>query len=349
MKKLLSLLLLLALLLTGCAQAAPAATTTIKPETPKLQVHYLDVGQADCALLRLGDTDILIDGGNVDDGSYVVSYLQKQGVTELDLVVCSHAHEDHVGGLAAVLAVFPTKEIWSPTRTYSSKCFDDFVRYADQQRLEITIPQAGHTARWDGLSVSVLGPVEDYAETNNTSLVLRFVYGQTSFLFTGDMEKDAETDLLDSGAKVQSDVLKVGHHGSDTSSGYRFLYEVQPKYAVISVGKDNSYGHPHEEPLSRLRDAGVTLYRTDLLGAIVAESDGQTVTFSWEKSSAIPEDNTPVTHYVGNRNSHVLHLPTCTGLPEEKIRWFSPPMKKPWRQATPPAPGAWGELWYSFV
>jgi competence protein ComEC len=113
-------------------------------------------------------------------------------------------------------------------------------------------------------------------------------------------------------------VLKVGHHGSDTSSGYRFLYEVQPKYAVISVGKDNSYGHPHEEPLSRLRDAGVTLYRTDLLGAVVAESDGQTVTFSWEKSSAIPEDNTPVTHYVGNRNSHVLHLPTCTGLPAEK-------------------------------
>ena len=319
MKKLLSLLLLLALLFTGCTPAGPAATTA-KPEISQLQVHFLDVGQADCALVRLGDTDILIDGGNVDDGSYVVAYLQKLGVTELDLVVCSHAHEDHVGGLAAVLAVFPTAEIWSPTRTYSSKCFDDFLHYADQQRLDITIPQPGHKAQWGDLTLTVLGPVESYADTNNTSLVLRLVYQSTSFLFTGDMEKDAELDLLDSGAAVRSDVLKVGHHGSDTSSGYRFLYEVQPKYAVISVGEGNSYGHPHEEPLSRFRDAGIPLYRTDRLGAILAESDGTGITFSWENRNATPDSGTAATGYIGNKNSKVLHRDTCSSLPAEKNR-----------------------------
>ena len=187
MKKLLSLLLILTLLLAGCASNAPATTAT---STAELQVHFLDVGQADCVLLRYGDTDILIDGGNVEDSSYVVSYLQKQGVEQLDLVVCSHAHEDHVGGLPGVLAVFPTAEVWSPTKTYSSKCFDDFVRYADQQDLEIQIPKPGKTATFGDLTLTVLGPVEDYAETNNTSIVIKAQLKERSFLFTGDMEKD---------------------------------------------------------------------------------------------------------------------------------------------------------------
>ena len=316
MKKLFSFLLIFALLLAGCASEIPAATTA--PANPNLEVHFLDVGQADCALLSYGDTDILIDGGNVEDSSYVVSYLQKQGVDQLDLVVCTHAHEDHVGGLAGVLAVFPTAEIWSPTTTYSSKCFDDFVRYSDQQNLTIQIPSPGKNTSYGGLTLTVLGPVESYADTNNTSLVIKASFGSRSILFTGDMETDAENDLLDSGANVKADVLKVGHHGSDTSTGYRFLYEVNPQYAVISVGEGNTYGHPHEEPLSRLHDAGVTLYRTDILGAIVLHSDGETLEFSWENTGKDPETGEEITHYIGNINSKVFHLPSCSSLPAEK-------------------------------
>ena len=278
------------------------------------------MGQADCALLHCGDTDILIDAGNVDDSSYIVSYLQKQGVEQLDLVICSHAHEDHAGGMAGILAVFPTAEIWSATKAYSSKCFDDFVRYADQQGLELQIPAPGKTASYGKLSLTVLGPVDSYSETNNTSIVVKATFGSRSFLFTGDMEKDAENDMLDSGANVKADVLKVGHHGSDTSSGYRFLYEVDPLYAVISVGEGNSYGHPHEEPMSRFHDAGVTVYRTDLLGEILVTTDGEKLDFSWKNANKAPETGEEVTLYIGNINSKVFHLPTCSGLPAEKNR-----------------------------
>ena len=263
--KLFSILLALCLL-TGCAITPPASPETTAPPTASgadtLTVHYIDVGQADCALLECDGEYMLIDGGNVEDSSLVVSYLESQGVEELSAVVCTHAHEDHVGGLPGVLAVYPTEAVYAPTRTYSSGCFDDFVYYSDQQGLTIQIPEPGDAFSLGGASVTVLGPVQSYADPNNTSIVLRVQFGDTRFLFTGDMETTAENDMLDYGMDVQADVLKVGHHGSNTSTGYRFLYEVDPTYAVISVGAGNSYGHPHEEPLSRLQDSGVSLYRT---------------------------------------------------------------------------------------
>lgn len=323
MRKLLSILLLLALLLSGCLQAPPETTPaaiTQPSQNETLTVHFIDVGQADCALLECEGKFMLIDGGNVEDSSLVVSYLQKQGVEELEAVICSHAHEDHVGGLPGVLAVFPTKAVYAPTRTYSSKCFDDFVYYTDQQGLTIAIPKPGDTLALGSTTATVLGPVESYAETNNTSIVLMVQFGENKFLFTGDMETDAENDLLDAGAKVKADVLKVGHHGSNTSTGYRFLYEIDPAFAVISVGKDNSYGHPYDEPMSRLRDADVTIYRTDEMGTVIAVSDGKNIMFSWESASAKPEDPTESTtkYYIGNRNSKTLHLPSCSSLPAEK-------------------------------
>lgn len=327
-KKLFSLLLILSLLLCGCAEAPQPTAATVPPSGDGLMVHFVDVGQADCILIECGSEFAIIDGGNKDDGQLVVSYLEQQGVQELSAVICTHAHEDHVGGLPSVLSVYPTAAVYAPTRTYSSNIFDDFLYYTDQQRLEVTIPAPGDTLTVGDAVLTVLGPVQSYAETNDTSIVVRLDYGDTSFLFTGDMEVAAENDMLDywSGNSdiFHVDVLKVGHHGSDTSTGYRFLYEVDPTYGVIPVGKDNSYGHPHAEPLSRLRDAGVTLLRTDELGHILAVSDGKEVTFTWGNQTAQPEAVEPAEPqvFIGNKNSKKLHSEDCGSLPGENNRVY---------------------------
>lgn len=327
MKKLLSLLLVLGLLLTGCSFGKPAETTIAPTDGQQLNVHFIDVGQADCALLECGGEYILIDGGNVEDSSLVVSYLEQQGVTQLQAVIASHAHEDHVGGLPGVLAVYETKAVYAPTRTYSSNCFDDFVYYIDQQGLEITIPSPGDTFTFGGATVTVLGPVKSYAETNDTSIVLMVQFGSTKFLFTGDMEVAAENDMLDywgDNFDWHADVLKVGHHGSDTSAGYRFLRSVMPTYGVISVGKGNSYGHPCEGPLSKLRDAEVTVFRTDKLGTIIATSDGKQVEVGCPSGGTpdVPSGSVPAVTYIGNVNSKKLHVDGCSSLPKEENRTY---------------------------
>lgn len=327
MKKTLTvLLLILSLLLSGCVIILEGPGETAVPVSGEgLTVHFLDVGQADCALLECDGKYMLVDGGNVEDGQLVISYLQQQGVEELEAVVCSHAHEDHVGGLPAVLAVYPTKAVYAPTNTYSSKVFDDFLYYTDQQRLEVLIPGPGETLTLGETEIMVLGPVKSYAETNDTSIVLKAVYGGNSFLFTGDMEVAAENDMLDyweGKMDWKVDVLKVGHHGSDTSTGYHFLHEVDPEYGVISVGEGNTYGHPHEEPMSRLNDAGVALFRTDELGTVIARTDGSEVSFTWDDQSAQPsavEPAEPVV-FIGNVNSKKFHGPDCGSLPSEKNR-----------------------------
>lgn len=323
--RLISLLLALALLLCGCGlEALPVSTQATGSVEGGLTVDFIDVGQADCALLECGGEYMLIDGGNRDDSSLVVSYLEQQGVEELAAVVCTHPHEDHAGGLPGVLAVYPTERILCPTRTYASACFDDFMYYADQQGLELEIPSPGDTFSLSGAVVTVLGPVKSYADTNNTSIVLKVQYGDVAFLFTGDMETEAENDLLDywegTQTSVQADVLKVGHHGSSTSTGYRLIYEVNPDYAVISVGADNSYGHPHEESLSRLNQAGTTIFRTDELGTVRAVTDGTELRFEWANSSADPEnaESTEDIRFIGNVNSHKFHSSTCANLPLEK-------------------------------
>lgn len=320
-KKLLAPILALSLLLCGCAEVQILSTDP-SVSGDGLIVQFIDVGQADCALLQCDGQYLLIDGGNRDDSQLVVSYLEQQGVQELAAVVCTHAHEDHVGGLPAVLAVYPTKAVYAPTKTYSSNIFDKFLYYTDQQGLEITIPSPGDQFSLGQATVTVLGPVKSYADANNTSIVLRVDYGETTFLFTGDMETDAENDMLDyweGQIDWNADVLKVGHHGSNTSTGYRFLNEVNPEYGVISVGKDNSYGHPHKEPMSRLQQAGVTILRTDELGTIQAVSDGKEVTFTWTNQSAAPENAEAAEQvFIGNKNSKKFHSPDCKNLPSEK-------------------------------
>ena len=310
----------------GSADVIPNPASSGVQIADSFRMHFLDVGQALSVLVECDGQYMLYDGGNVDDGSMVVSYLQKQGVEELQYVFCSHAHEDHVGGLAAALAFFPANHVYSPVTEASTKCFQDFVKYTQQQGLQVEVPAVGTVWQLGGATVTMLGPVAQYSETNDTSIVLRVDYGATSFLLTGDMESDAERDLVNSGANLKADVLQVGHHGSSTSTSYLFLNAVLPEMGVISCGVNNKYGHPHEETLSILRDAGVDVYRTDLLGTVVIGSDGQNYTIRTDKNATDAELNptapaassTAQQTYIGNVNSKKFHLPTCPNLPAEK-------------------------------
>ena len=304
---------------------AASAGQTLDENAP-LQVHFIDVGQALSVLVECDGQFMLYDGGNVDDGSLVVSYLQQQGVEELQYVFCSHAHEDHVGGLAAALAYFPAHHVYAPVTEAETKCFRDFVKYTQQQGLSVEVPAAGTVWQLGSATITQLGPVAQYSDTNDTSLVLRLDYGSTSFLLTGDMEADAERDLVNTGANLKADVLQVGHHGSSTSTSYIFLNSVLPEMGVISCGVNNKYGHPHEETLSILRDAGVDVYRTDLLGTITIGSDGRNYTVGTEHTATDAQLNptdpaasgTAQQGYIGNVNSKKFHLPSCPNLPAEK-------------------------------
>ena len=300
--------------------------TTQPSAEENFQMHFIDVGQALSVLVECDGQFMLYDGGNVDDGSLVVSYLQNQGVEELEYVFCSHAHEDHVGGLAAALAYFPAYHVYSPVTEASTKCFQNFIKYTQQQGLQVEVPAVGTVWQLGSATVQLLGPIKQYNDTNDTSLVLRIDYSSTSFLLTGDMESDAERDLVESGANLKADVLQVGHHGSSTSSSYIFMNAVLPEMGIISCGANNKYGHPHEETLSILRDAGVDTYRTDLLGTITIGSDGSNYTVSSEHYATDAELNptdpaassTAQQAYIGNVNSKKFHLPTCPNLPAEK-------------------------------
>ena len=254
------------------------------PENSNFEVHFIDVGQADSALIECDGETMMIDGGNVADSNVVAAYLKKEDVTELNYVVCSHAHEDHVGGLSGALSVTKADNIYAPKTETNTKAYKNFKKKAEEQNVEIKHPNVGDEIQLGSSTVEFLGPVDENGkDLNSTSIVLKITYGNTSFLFTGDSESDEEEEILNSGADLKSTVLKVGHHGSRTSTSYPFLREVMPQYAVISVEKGNSYGHPNEETLSKLSDAGVEVYRTDESGDIVMTSDGNSISITTSK------------------------------------------------------------------
>ncbi len=241
-------------------------------------VHYIDVGQADAALVCCDDETMLIDGGNSDDSRLIATYLKKNDIDYLDYIVCSHAHEDHVGGLSGALSAVSVGEVYAPEEEADTKAYRNFKKKVKEQGLKIQNPLPGDSFGLGSSEVEIFGPVyETEEELNNSSIVLKITYGETSFLFTGDAERDEEQDILDEGYDVSADVLKIGHHGSNSSTKYKFLREVMPEYAIISVGKGNDYGHPSKEVLSRLKDAGATIYRTDKNGDIIVTSDGENI------------------------------------------------------------------------
>lgn len=301
MKKLLALLLAV-LLLTGCTpkpippqetepvtEAQPTTEPTHSEVAPGLSVHFLDVQHADCILLACEGEYALVDAGYPESGDKIVTYLQEQGVTSLDLVVGTHPHGDHIGGLPQVLRTFPTETVWTSQLPYTNDYVRSFTNAVSAAGVELQQPRPGESFALGGATIDVIGPLNLYYEdANDLSLVLRVTYGDTRFLLTGDMEEVAERELVEAEVDLKADVLKVGHHGSSSSTSYRFLRAVAPTYGVISLAAANEYGHPHNAPMSRLMDADVTIFRTDHMYDIVAYSDGETVSFTWGNSYANP-------------------------------------------------------------
>ena len=255
-----------------------------------LLVEYIDVGQGDSSFSIFPDGKVmLIDGGEVGQGATVLEAMKKYNIQKIDFLVATHPHSDHIGGLAEVLEKMPTEKVILPRiadeDVPTTLVYENLLDAIYESHAEVVEAKAGlELYKKNNLSVTCLSPTKGSQKNlNNYSAVIRIAYGSTSFLFTGDAEKSIEKQLLKSGQTLRSDVLKAGHHGSNTASSEEFLQAVLPKYAVISAGTDNSYGHPHAETLKRLQKINAEVFRTDKQGSITAISNAQTIDFNTER------------------------------------------------------------------
>lgn len=338
--------LILALFLAGCSGIAAsngksreAASKTASGAD--LKVHFIDVGQGDSTLIEKDGHYMLIDAGERDQGQAVVSYLKEQGVKTLDYVIGTHPHSDHIGGLEAVIQAFDIETVIMPEKAHTTKMYERLLDAIEEKNLKITLPKPGTSYDLGSATFQILAPNGDYGDAlNNWSVGIRVDYGNNSFVLCGDAEKEAEKDMIANGLSLKADVLKVSHHGSSTSSSEAFIDLVNPRYAVISCGKNNDYGHPHKETLELLQKKNINVLRTDQLGTIVAVSDGTDVTFpgvdnmteqktgkentAEAETSGAADSETPGVssddpdstatrqEYVVNTNTKKFHLPECS-------------------------------------
>lgn len=311
-----------------------ATASTLIPKNSTFEVHFIDVGQADLALILCDDQAMLIDGGNVADSSLIYSYLRDHKVEHLDYMICTHAHEDHVGGLSGALSYATVGTAYCPVISYNSKAFRNFTIKLGEQNKSITVPSHGDKFTLGSAQCQIVGPIKHTSNTNNTSIVLKIKYGNTNFLFTGDAEEEEERDIMSAGYGISSDVLKVGHHGSDTSTRYLWLRTVAPKYAVISCGKNNPYGHPSEDVLSKLRDADVDTLAGAGLGSnktpatktttsttalqIIATTTAKKTEETTQTNTEPEYDSSGSTVFITNTGAR-YHRGTCRYLSQSKI------------------------------
>lgn len=289
----------------------------------ELTVHFLDIGQGDCIVITQGEHAMMIDAGENDKGTAVQSYLQYLGIDSLDYVILTHPDSDHIGGADVIIYKFSCGAILMPEKETDTRTYDDVLQAMKSKDYTAVHPQPGDTYAFGDASFTILSPERTYSDNNNNSLVVRLTHGENTFLFTGDAELEAEADMLSGGRDLSADVLKVGHHGSSSSTSDDFLAAVSPSCAVISCGEDNKYGHPHAETMNKLRQSGVTVYRTDEQGTITAASDGSSLTWntspsdSWlsgEPTGQSPADSTGQAAYILNTSSMKFHRPDCSSV-----------------------------------
>lgn len=323
---------------TFATTTTPVSTTAesvveITEFSDDMKVHFIDVDQGDSTFIELPNGEaMLIDAGEIDQADKVVTYIYTQGYDTIDYVVATHAHSDHIGGLPVVLDSFNIGNFYMTSAVATTSIYEDMLNAVDESGAAVHDVMAGDVIYNEAnLLIEVVAPKEiDYDEQNNNSVVIKLTYGDDKFLFTGDAEKPEEDGIW---TNIKCDVLKVGHHGSDSSSSSNFLKKVEPSYAVISCGLHNSYGHPTDDVLKRLDDRNIDVYRTDLQGTIVFTSDGSNISVNVNPSEYTPpvttttttsqqEQNTPDensgTTYVLNTNSKKIHYASCSSVDDMK-------------------------------
>ncbi|MDE6599724.1 MAG: MBL fold metallo-hydrolase [Oscillospiraceae bacterium] len=275
----------------GDTEVPASAVSSFIDKDADLEIHYIDVGQGDCSLIKWEGAAVLIDCGERENSDKILDYLKKQDVKKLDIVIATHPHSDHIGGMGDIISGIDVERVIAPKvssdKTPTTKTYERFLTAMHDKALKLTAAKPGTVYALAGKTASsmdkqppkleILAPVADYDDLNDYSVVVRMTYGDTSYLFTGDAEAKAEKDILNSGADVSADVLKAGHHGSSTSTSEKFLEAVSPDICVIQCGTGNSYGHPHAEILERLDSFRVKYFRTDINGTVIVYSDGDDI------------------------------------------------------------------------
>lgn len=298
---------------TGQNRQAEESGENGASKSGELQVHFIDVGQSDASLILCEGHAMLFDTGENETSPLLQFYLMEMGVEKLDYVIGSHPEADHIGGMDAILLKYDCGTVMLSEISPDTASYRDVQEAMERRGVTRVSPEPGEQYPLGGAFFTIIAPNRDYGENmNNASIGIKLVYGENAFIFTGDGEREAEEDMLKNGIPLNADVLQAGHHGSSDASTEAFVEAVSPRYAVISCGKDNAYGHPHRETLETFQEAGVEVFRTDLQGNIVALSDGRNLTWHFNPAPSWDE-----IYYVGNKSNGKLHVSTCLSLPKE--------------------------------